>query len=331
MKALVFDRVGDPATVLELREKAQPDPGRGWVRVRMLASPINPSDLMFVRGAYGRMPKLPATPGFEGVGVVEANGGGFVGRLRLGKRVAVLNSEGGNWQDQVVVPAKRVVPVPEEISDERAASFFVNPASAVVMTRYVLKAGNNGWLVQSAAGSSVGRMVIRLGKRFGFRTINIVRRKEQADELRQLGADQVVLSRDDSISDRIREITDGGGAQYGLDAVGGTVGTALINGLARGGRLLLYGTLSGDPISLNPRSLMVQGTSVQGFWLSNWTSRQTVLTMLKLFRQLGRLVADGTLSTRIAATYPLEQFRNAIREAETKSTQGKVILRIGQR
>src|SRR5438132_2506249 len=111
MKAIVFDQFGDPANVLHVREVPLPEPGPGEVRVRMLASPINPSDLLTVRGEYGRRPELPATPGFEGVGVVEAAGGGLIGRWRLGRRVAVLNGQGGNWQEQVIVPARQVVPV----------------------------------------------------------------------------------------------------------------------------------------------------------------------------------------------------------------------------
>src|SRR5262245_46505833 len=120
MKAVLFERFGDPAEVLQVRELPVPEPGPGQVRVRMLATPINPSDLLYVRGEYGRLPKLPTSPGFEGAGVVEAVGPGLLGRLRAGKRVAVLNGRGGNWQQQVIVPARQVVPVPATLSDEQA-------------------------------------------------------------------------------------------------------------------------------------------------------------------------------------------------------------------
>src|SRR5215831_2365946 len=119
MKAIVFDRFGDPADVLQARDVPAPEPGPGQVRVRMIASPINPSDLLTVRGQYGRLPSLPATPGFEGVGVAESAGPGFLGRLWLGKRVAVLNGVTGNWQEYAVVPAKQVIPVSAEIPDEQ--------------------------------------------------------------------------------------------------------------------------------------------------------------------------------------------------------------------
>src|SRR6516164_7510583 len=106
MKAIIFDRSGDPEEVLQLRDGPVPEPGPGQVRVRMLASPINPSDLMYIRGLYGKVPPLPATPGFEGVGVVEASGGGLLARRVMGKRVAVISSTGGNWREQTVVPAR---------------------------------------------------------------------------------------------------------------------------------------------------------------------------------------------------------------------------------
>src|SRR4051794_20632989 len=123
MEAVVCDRWGDPEEVLHLGDVPEPTPGRGEVRVRMLASPINPSDLLMVRGQYGRQPPLPATPGFEGVGVVEA-GSGLLARRVMGRRVAVLGGTTGNWQEKVVIPARQAVPVPRELSDEQAASFF---------------------------------------------------------------------------------------------------------------------------------------------------------------------------------------------------------------
>src|SRR5436305_1511607 len=213
MKAIVFDRFGDPAEVLQVRDVPVPEPGRGQVRVRMTASPVNPSDLLVVRGQYGRLPRLPATPGFEGVGVVEAVGGGLLGRLRRlkpGKRVAVLNGTGGNWQEQVVVPVRQVVPVPADLPDEQVATFFVNPASALVMVRHVLRVPPGAWLLQTAAGSALGRMVIRLGRHYGFRTLNVVRRKEQAEELLRAGGDAAVSTNDESLEERVQAITGGG-------------------------------------------------------------------------------------------------------------------------
>src|SRR5205807_2355425 len=162
---------------------------RGEVQVRMLASPINPSDMLTVRGLYGVRPELPFVPGYEGVGVVAEAGPGLIGKVMVGRRVAVLNQNGGNWAEFVALPALRVVPVAPRLPDEQVASFFVNPASVLAMVRHVLKVPKGGWLLQSAAGSTLGRMIIKLGRHDGFRTINVVRRREAIDELKALGAD----------------------------------------------------------------------------------------------------------------------------------------------
>src|SRR5947208_14633987 len=107
MKALVFDQFGEPADVLHIREVPLPEPGRGEVRVRMIASPVNPSDLLVVRGRYGVLPPLPSTPGFEGVGVVDRVGPGLLGRLVKGRRVMVINHHGGDWAADRGSPARQ--------------------------------------------------------------------------------------------------------------------------------------------------------------------------------------------------------------------------------
>ncbi len=329
MRAVVFERFGEPAEVLQVRDVPVPQPGPGQVRVRMLASPVNPSDLLTVRGQYGHRPHLPATPGYEGVGVVEAAGPGLLGRLRVGRRVAVLNGRGGNWQEQVLVPARQVIPVSPALSDEQAATFFVNPASALVMTRWVLQIPPGAWLLQTAAGSALGRMVIRLGRQEGFRTLNVVRRREQAEELLRAGGDAVICTADESIEERVQALTQGQGVRYALDAVGGATGSAVVRTLAPGGRLVVYGTLSMEPLSVDPRLLIAGLKRIEGFWLSNWAQRQSVWTMLRLFRQIGRLLRAGVLSSEVGKTFPLQEVQAAVRQAEMPGRQGKVLLRVG--
>src|SRR5215468_9670359 len=316
MKAVVYERFGDPAEVLQVREVPEPEPGPGQVRVRMLASPIGPADFLMVRGEYGHQPRLPATTGTEGVGIVEA-GRGFLGRMRVGRRVAVLNETGGNWQEKVVVSALRVVPLSRHVPDDQAATFFINPAAAFIMTRLVLKVPPRAWLLQTAAGSALGRMVIRLGRHFGFRTINVVRRREQAEELLQAGGDAAIGTESESIEDRVQALTGGEGVPFALDAVGGKTGSAVARSLARGGRLLVYGTLAEEPLSLPSRMLFLGVKRIEGFWLSEWARRQRLWTMIQLFRQIHRLMAKGVLSTDIGPVFPLDEIKAAVREAST--------------
>ena len=330
MKAVVCEKWGDPADVLQVRDLPTPEPGPGQVRVRMLVSPVNPSDLLMVSGVYGRLPPLPAVPGFEGVGVVEA-GSGLVARLRMGRRVAVPNGNGGDWAEQVVVSARQVWPVPSSLTDEQAATFFVNPASALVMTRYILRVPPGAWLLQTAAGSALGRMVIRLGRLFGFRTINVVRRREQAEELKREGADAVIATGEESLVERVQTLTEGQGAPFALDAVGGRPGSEVVSTLAPGGRMLVYGTLSGEPMTIDSRTLMVGRKRIEGFWMSEWVRKQSVPTMFFLFRKLGQLIQSGVLATEVGATFPMNDVRAAVRQAAQAGRQGKVLLRIGSR
>ncbi len=330
MKAVVCERWGDPNEVLQVRDVPRPEPGPGQVRVRMLASPVNPSDVLMVRGQYGRQPPLPATPGFEGVGIVEA-GSGLLARRVMGKRVAVLAGDGGTWQEHVIIPARQAVPVSDALGDEQVASFFINPASALIMTRYVLRVPAGAWLLQTAAGSSLGRMVIRLGKRYGFRTLNVVRRSEQAEELRRLGATAVVATDVEPLAERVHQLTNGEGVPYALDAVGGATGSAVVGTLARSGRALIYGRLSGEPLTLDAITLLIGQKRVEGFWLSEWVRDRNPVRMLLLFRRLGQLIRDGDLATDTGPSFPLDAVRDACRETIAPGKKGKVLLRIGSR
>jgi NADPH:quinone reductase len=224
VKAAVFDRPGPAHEVLQVRDVPTPTPGHGEVLVRMIASPVNPSDVAFATGRYGLQPTYPATPGFEGVGVVEASGGGLLGWYLRGKRVVVVNSRTGNWAEYCVAAARQCFPVASDIPDKQAATFFVNPATAIAITRHVFRVPPGGWLLQTAAGSALGKMVIRLGSHYGFRTINVVRRQDQVEELKRLGANEV-LTESEFTEDRVKAITQGAGVPFVMDPVGGPTGT----------------------------------------------------------------------------------------------------------
>ena len=333
MKAIVFERPGEPSQVLETRDIPIMEPGQNQVRVRMLASPINPSDLLAVRGNYGRHASLPTTPGFEGVGVIDAVGPGLfklVRGLRVGRRVGVLQGTSGAWRESVIVPARYAVPIPSDIATEHAAAFFVNPATVVAMVLRVLRVRKGDWLLQTAAASALGKMVIRLGKHEGFRTINLVRRPDQVESLRRLGADEVIATNQEPVADRVAAITGGRGVPFALDAVGGAMGLSAVRSLGSLGRLLVYGVLSGEPIPVDPRELISGQKRVEGFWLAEWAPAQSALGMLKLFREVFALMRAGVLITEVAASYPLDDIQTAVRAAEKPGRTGKILLRISE-
>jgi NADPH:quinone reductase-like Zn-dependent oxidoreductase len=331
MKAVVFEQHGEPGKVLQMRDVPLGDPGPGQVRVRMLCSPINPSDLLVVRGRYGTLPNLPATPGFEGVGVVEAYGGGLYGKLMMGKRVAVLNRRAGNWCEQVVIPATEAFPyVPRSLPDEQVATLFVNPATAWIMVTDVLKVPRGAFLLQTAAGSALGKMVIRLGKHLGFQTINVVRRQDTAEQLKKVGAEHIINTAQEDLAERIADITQGKGVLYAIDAVGGDTGAKVLDCLGTRGRMLVYGALEDKPIAVSSRALIMGSRMVEGFWLADWVRHRSPLKMLFLLRKVGKLIAQGILTTEIAATFPLDRISEAVKAAETPGRQGKILLKMSE-
>ena len=336
MQAVFFDHTGDPQSVLQVRDTELRQPQRGEVSVRMLASPVNPSDLMFVRGEYTLKPEPPAIPGFEGVGIVESSGGGLLGRFMVGKRVAVLNRGGGNWAERTVLPARGVIPLPSFLSVDQAATYFVNPASAFVMTRQVLKVPAGQWLMQTAAGSALGKMVVRLGRRFGFKTLCVVRRPEQVAELQELGADAVLAfdpDRDDltQFVATVREMTGGQGVGFAIDPVGGATGSLVVKCLGRGARMLVFGTLSGTAMTLSPRDLMSQDASISGFWLGNYMESQKLLAKLTLVRQISQLMKEGVLGCDVGQRFELSAIKDAVALAQQPARGGKVLLTICDR
>jgi NADPH:quinone reductase-like Zn-dependent oxidoreductase len=150
------------------------------------AAPVEASDLHTIRGRYGFTPEFPTVPGIESVGVIDELGSGADG-LSVGQRVITIGVT-GTWQEFVVANVERVLPVPAGMSDSTAAQLLSNPLTAVILTGEVLDVRPGEWLLQTAAGSIVGQSVIQLGVHFGFKTLNVVRRRSAVEDILALGA-----------------------------------------------------------------------------------------------------------------------------------------------
>ncbi|MGZ0172560.1 MAG: zinc-dependent alcohol dehydrogenase family protein [Planctomycetales bacterium] len=341
MKAAVFESTGAPESVLTIKDLPEPEPKHGQVKVRMLCCPVNPSDLMFVRGLYTLSADLPATPGFEGVGIVEAAGGGLRAKMMLGKRVAVLSRRGGNWAEKNVVPASQVIPFSNlltgKLSQDQQATFFVNPVTAFVMCRNILRVAAGDWLLQTAAGSVLGHMIIRLGKRYGFKTLCVVRREQQVAELKSADADAAIWFEPQEHSlDQFRSavaVATGASTEHSvihsaIDCVGGATGSAVVSVLGKRANMLAFGTLSGEPLEVPPRSLMTPGASISGFWLGNYMETLKMPAKLKLVRTVSGLIREGVLASEIGSSFSLDEVVSAVQAAEVPGRGGKVLLNI---
>ena len=210
----------------------------------------------------------------------------WLGERRLvGRRVAVVGGPPhGTWQEQTLIDAKRAFPVPRSLSDAQACSFFVNPLTALIMVRHVLQVPRGAVLLQTAAGSALCQMVRNLGRADGFRVINVVRSRAGAERLKQGGAKYVIALEDQDLLDAVHGYVPGG-VQCVLDCVGGPTGSEALRTLAPGGRMVCYGTLSPEPISLPPRDIMMPMTTVEGFYLAEYLGNRTLFERIRLVRQ----------------------------------------------
>ncbi len=329
-QAVVCSRHGNPVEVSHVEQQKIPTPKAGQVLVRMLAAPINPSDYLFIRGDYGIGPKLPGVPGFEGVGIVEKVGSGWLSRGLLGMRVAVLSEQGGTWANYCVTSAKTVIPLPKELTDDQAASFFINPATAYLLTRVILPVPLGNWIMQSAAASSLGRMVIRLGRHFNFRTINIVRKQSQVAELKQLGANAVIVANEQTTQEefrnKIRQICLGTFPKFAIDPVGGHIGSLMLDALGQDGKMQVFASLSDRPICVHPRDIVVKNLKIEGFLLNRTMEQFSLRQKVKLVRTISRLHVQGIFGVEDFRRFPLSQLNSALAETESAPGGVKVIL-----
>ncbi|HEX5705720.1 MAG TPA: zinc-dependent alcohol dehydrogenase family protein [Pyrinomonadaceae bacterium] len=324
MKSVRFNEFGNPSEVLRVEELPRPEVGAGQVLVRMRARAVNPSDLLTVRGLYGALPKLPATPGLEGMGEVAETGEG-VAHLQAGQRVIPLGVQ-GTWAEYVVASSAQLIPVPEGVSDQTAAQFVVNPLTAWIMCVEELALEPGEWLLQTAAGSTLGRVVLQLARTRGFKTINVVRRREQAEELKALGADEVVSTDDEDIVSRVREITGRAGLTKAIDAVGGETGSAVVRALGRGGVMLVYGLLSGRPLQLDGGHMIFTSSTVRGFWLGEWLRSSAPERVQAVTGEMLRAMSSREIVPPVEAEYPLAEVLAAVAHAERPGRSGKVLL-----
>lgn len=348
MKSAYIDLFSDDASSVEIRDVPAPTPGPGQLRVRMRMAPINPSDFNYIDGTYERafarmiwnlgqtrpsavpggenFPAPPYTLGVEGVGIVEEAGGGFLGKRLVGKRVAVVSGPpNGTWQEQTLIDARRAFPVPRSLTDAEACSFFVNPLTALVLVQHVLDVSRGAVLLQTAAGSALGQMVRNFGKKDGFRVIDVVRSRAGAERLRQHGSKDVVAMEDEDLLEAVHRMTPRG-VDYVLDCVAGTTGSMALRTMAPSGRMVCYGTLSGEPISLPPRDIMMPMTRIEGFYLAAYLEERSLIQRLLLIRKTAKLIQSGELGTAVDKTYRLDDLEAALEHARAPGRTGKILL-----
>jgi NADPH:quinone reductase-like Zn-dependent oxidoreductase len=318
-----FERTPESLAVVE---RPVPRPGKGQVLVQMAAAPINPSDLAFLRGLYGLKKSLPVVPGLEGSGVVVAAGGGLRARVLMGRRVACSAPPGGDgtWAEYMVTSAAFCFPLGKEVSLEQGAMSLVNPLTAWALMDLARRGGHRA-VVQTAAASALGRMILRLARRFGIHAVHIVRRDEQVELLRARGAQHVLNSHRPQFDAELQRLCAQLNVRLAFDAVAGEMTNHLVRALAPGGRIVVYGALEGAPCQADPGVLIFAGKSVEGFWLKDWLRNRSLLAQYLAMRSVQKLLTSD-LQSDVQARLPLEDVTKALEQYVSGMTRGKILL-----
>jgi NADPH2:quinone reductase len=312
MKAVLCKEHGDPS-VLVVEEIEAPQPGPDQVRVAVHAAGVNFPDVLITSGNYQFLPPFPFSPGMECAGeVLEV--GGEVSGIAVGDRV-IANPGWGCFAEEVVVSPDRLLPMPENMSFEDGAAFPITYGTTyhALVQRGDLQPGET--LLVHGAGGGVGLTAVEMGKLMGATVIATAGSDEKLEVARSYGADHLINYSNERIRDRVKELTDGKGADVIYDPVGGDAMDESMRCINWGGRILV-------------NLILLKGCAVVGVFWGSLVNREPEVNRAN-FETLLEWYADGKLKPHISMTLPLEQAVEALEALIARKVSGKAVLTVG--
>jgi len=311
---------------LDIRKVPVPVPGKGEVLVKILAAPVNPSDLAQLKTLSLSEKREISVLGIEGCGMVTACGKGLLPRLWLGKRVActITHQYSGTWAEYMVTSASRCIPLPAEIPDEQGSMLLVNPLTALAFFN-IIHNGRHKAIINTAAASALGSMIHQLEISGNIPVIHIVRTENLRKLLAGKGYKYVLNSEENDFDIKLKELALALNATIAFDATGGIMTRQLLRAIPYGGEVIVYGNLSGEQPQTDHRSLVSENKKVSGFYLANWLKDAGLFTTLNLILK-ARILLKRYFSIDIRGKFSLEQAQLAVETYLTGMTAGKVLL-----
>jgi NADPH2:quinone reductase len=308
-----------------MEDIAEPELGRGQVRIAIRACGVNFPDLLMIAGKYQHQPPMPFSPGAElGGDVIEI--ASDVAGIKQGQRVIAVTGFGG-MAEQICVPAQRVVPLPDAIDYVPAAAFLLAYGTAyhALKQRAELQAGETLAVLGAAGG--VGLAAVEIGKLMGATVIAAASTTDKLDLAAEYGADHLINYTNTSLKDGIHEITAGDGADVIYDPVGGELFEQSLRAVAWRGRVLVIGFTSGQ-ISKIPANLpLLKGSSIVGVFWGRFTEEEPEKSAENT-AELFRLLQEGKLKPHVSETCPLEESALALEALAARRVKGKIVIKI---
>lgn len=309
-------------------------PQPGEVLVRISLRPINPADVFSMMGVYpGFTPKeFPAVPGMEGVGVVVAVGP-EVTKLSVGQRVTSVlqwpgfQSGNGLYQEYFTGPEDAFFVVPDDVTDEQAAVAIINPVTVLGMLNIVGPVPEDGYIAITAAMSALGQMTLAVCKDRGIKTIAIVRNKAQIEQLKKLGATEVIISTDEDIVERIHMITQGKGAYAALDCLNGQTVTDLCKAVRIGGTVILYGAMTSFTFTASVVETLFRHVGIKGYWYKHDVDAMTPYQRAALVEEIWNLFRRGIFPATVREYFTLDKAVDAFKLFGDNNSLGKIMIK----
>ncbi|MEI9994067.1 MAG: NADPH:quinone oxidoreductase family protein [Rhizomicrobium sp.] len=330
MKAMLCTHYGPPEE-MELRDLPSPVPGKNQVLIAVKACGVNFPDVLMLADKYQFKPALPFPPGGEVAGVVKALGEDAIG-LKVGDRVAVSVGNGG-FAEEVLADARRCIPVPDNVGFEVASAFIVTYGTSyhALKDRARLKAGEH--LVVLGAAGGVGLSAVELGVAMGAKVIAGASTQEKVDLAIKHGASagfvypRLPLSRDQqkAISDKIKELTGGQGADVLYDPIGDQYAEPALRAMNWEGRYLVIGFAAGEIPKIPLNLTLLKGCDVLGVFWGAFTGRNPKAANDAL-REILQMISEGRLKPDVSATFPLAEAGKSIRMLMDRKAMGKVVV-----
>jgi NADPH2:quinone reductase len=322
MRSIVCPAFG-PLDTLELVESPSPALFPGCVRIDVSACGVNYVDALFVQGKYQIKPPTPFVPGMEVVGRISEIASDVTG-CTLGDRV-FANVGLGGYSSEVVVSAKRIVHIPESLTDGRAATFMQSYLTAWFALVERARVAADRWLLVLGAGGGVGLAAVDVGRSLGLNVIGVASTQDKRDAALERGAVEVIDALLDpaEVKEEAKRIS-GGGVDYLYDPVGGSLGATCLRALTDDGQYLVVGFVAGIP-DLPANQILLRNRRVTGVDWGGWAGRNPEANDAILAEVLER-IDSGDLSPVEPVSYPLSDAARALHDLESRKISGKVAL-----
>ncbi|MBE0650006.1 MAG: zinc-binding dehydrogenase [Bacteroidales bacterium] len=311
---------------LQVVESEIPKPAKNEVLVKVHAAPCNPSDIAFMEGGYNIVKTLPAVPGLEGSGIVVDAGEGA--ENLIDEKVCFFSQDDrdGTWSEYICLNKKNLVVLDGQMDMDQAACFSINPFTARGLLDIALL-HSVPCIIQNAAGGQVAAFVRQMAEEHNIKVIDIVRKKESADQLKKAGAKYVLLEHDQDFEEKLMKLSAKLEATLALDAVGGELTGKILNAMPEGSEIVIYGGLSNQPVSgINPLGLIFKDKIVSGFNLADWREMLDDDYFDEISKAMQARFIDNTYKTRIQSKTDFDHITSGLTNYLRQMSAGKILI-----